>query len=90
MAKRGQRARLARLLTETSREEHMAGRPLLSAVVIGKTNIGVPGAGFVKLAHELGICGDRTAVECFAAERRRVVDYWSEQTSGSEHADGGH
>jgi hypothetical protein len=43
---------LAYILGEISEDEHLAGRPLLSAVAIGQSN--TPGKGFFTLARELG------------------------------------
>lgn len=45
--------RLAFLLDEISREENLAGRGMLTAVVVRKSN-GQPGKGFFRLAKQLG------------------------------------
>lgn len=69
------RTEIARLLGEISTHEHELGRPLLSAVVIGKdTNI--PGQGFFTLARELGRYSGDDDVAFFARELSRVFGAW--------------
>lgn len=75
-----QRKQLADLLTEICREEHAEGRPLLSALVVMGSGMGVPGRGFVKLARELGVCSGEMEVECFVRELRRVFEFWGKHS----------
>jgi len=46
------------LIGEISEDEHVNGRPMLSAIVVSKQ--GKPGSGFFALARELGILQDDT------------------------------
>jgi hypothetical protein len=46
-------ARLAHFLGEISSEEHQAGRPLITALVVHKHDL-QPGRGFFELARSLG------------------------------------
>jgi len=63
-------------LDEVNRAERAVGRPLLSAVVIGKeTN--TPGAGFFACARELGLYSGKDDLEFWISELNRVHDYWS-------------
>ena len=51
---------LPHLLGEVLREEHEAGRPLLTVLVVYKDGDKMPGPGFFALAEELGYdCSDR-------------------------------
>ena len=70
------RIRIAQILDGISTSEHEAGRPLLSAVVIGKgTNR--PGKGFFELARRVGLHGSSDDRKYWLQERQRVHDYWS-------------
>lgn len=71
------RNQIARVLDGISRAEHLAGRPLLSAVVIRKDE-NMPGNGFFTLARGLGLHTKGDNFEFWLAELRRVHDYWSE------------
>jgi hypothetical protein len=63
--------RLAHFLGQISREEHNAGRGLLTALVVHKHD-GLPGDGFFELAAELGrSTTDR--VKCWLAEIDRLA-----------------
>ena len=71
------RNQIARILDGISRAEHIAGRPLLSAVVIRKDE-NMPGNGFFALAKRLGLHTKGDNFEFWLAELRRVHDYWSQ------------
>ena len=71
------RNQIARILDGISRAEHIAGRPLLSAVVIRRDE-NMPGNGFFTLAKGLGLHTKGDNFEFWLAELRRVHDYWSE------------
>jgi hypothetical protein len=65
------------LLGEISAEEHAAGRPLLSAVVVrNDPELPIPGRGFFRLARNLGSMS-KTAdkVVFWKAELQRVCKY---------------
>ena len=67
---------LGKLLGKVVADEHRAGRPLLTAVVVRK-DTGVPGDGFLGMARSLGGCPDaRTTLECWREELRKIHDYW--------------
>ncbi len=70
------RNEIGRILSEISCQENIAGRPMLSAVVI-IPDIGYPGKGFFLLARDIGAMSssidDRSF---FAAELKRVHQYW--------------
>lgn len=72
---------LGRLLDEVNRSEHAAGRPLLSAVVVG-TARNAPGSGFFTLARELELHSGSDDDGFWLAELNRVYDYWSRQQGG--------
>ena len=66
---------VAGILRAISTAEHEAGRPLLSAVVVGaKTER--PGKGFFKLAQRLGRYDGGADGAFFAQELRRVHAHW--------------
>ncbi|MEX0682700.1 MAG: hypothetical protein WD904_04200 [Dehalococcoidia bacterium] len=77
------RAEVGRLLDVVSRSEHAARRPLLSAVVVHKGDDEIPGAGFFKLARELGTYkgGDRKLY--WTTEFMAVCRYWKESNERS-------
>lgn len=58
-----------------SRDEHKAGRPLLSVVVVGK-NEGIPRLGFFKLAKELGLMQGEDQKAFFEEELKKVHEQW--------------
>ena len=68
------RAKLFEILGTISEHEHNEGRPLLSAIVISKTDK-MPGYGFFKMARKLGL-QRATNTEFFYAEVKKVFDYW--------------
>jgi hypothetical protein len=65
---------IVELLGEISADEHGAGRPLLSAVVVrSDVKLPIPGPGFFRLARQLGsIPAKTTEVDYWRAEFRRV------------------
>lgn len=64
------------ILDNISRFEYLAGRPLLTAVVIGE-HTDMPGVGFFDLAHKLGEYDGNNYVRYWRKELRRVHDYWA-------------
>ncbi len=72
--------RLAFLLDEISREEDLAGRGMLTAVVVRKSN-GQPGKGFFRLAKQLG---RNTSCETtfWIEELRTVHKSWRREAVG--------
>lgn len=74
------RRRLAQLLRAISTAEHRHGRPLLSAVVVHRARH-QPGAGFFRLAQELGLLEDAHDREArarfYRAELARVHEAWA-------------
>ena len=63
------------LLVQVSTEEHEAGRPLLSVIVIHKGGDMEPGNGFYELAKDLGFdVSNRLAF--WTSELTRVQNYW--------------
>jgi len=84
------RIRLGAMLDEINHAEHVASRPMISAVVVHAQE-GLPGAGFFECARELNVLKTRNRQEelaFFVGELRRVHDYWHgadrTQTSGSK------
>ncbi|MGH8009989.1 MAG: hypothetical protein ACREQ3_23590, partial [Candidatus Binatia bacterium] len=71
-------ALVGRLLDEINHAESAEGRPLLSAVVIGKDS-NMPGSGFFACARDLRRYSGRDDLAFWLAELRRVHDYWSQQ-----------
>ena len=65
------------MLGVISADEHAAGRPLLSAVVVrSDPQQPMPGPGFFELAKELGSMTDQIAIlDYWRAEFRRVCQY---------------
>jgi hypothetical protein len=76
MMKPPHRAVLGLMLDEIDRHEHAAGRPLLSAVVVLKQT-GVSSRGFFACARTLGVETGPDERDFWAAELRRVYDYWA-------------
>ncbi len=71
------RESLFRILDGISRGEHREGRPLLSAVVVRNDAGGLPGAGFFRLARELGLHEGGGDEGFWVQEVRRVHQHWS-------------
>lgn len=71
-----QSSRLAHMLGEISSEEHLAGRGMLSVVVVHKHGDGMPGSGFFKLARSLGQDVDDRLV-FWIQELEKVYKTWS-------------
>lgn len=73
--------RLTGLLEETVRADHAAGRPLLAALAVSRSQNGVPGPGFFQLLAELGRYAgpDRgpEAAACHARELQAALAFWS-------------
>ena len=65
---------IAGILRAISTAEHAAGRPLLSAVVVG-AKTGRPGKGFFKLAQRLGRYDGTADRTFFTQELRRVHEH---------------
>ncbi|AKH20878.1 hypothetical protein [Sedimenticola thiotaurini] len=51
------REEIARLLGEIAAQEHQAGRPMLTALVVHKGSDNNPGEGFFSIAHDFGLYG---------------------------------
>ena len=67
---------LGKILGTISQDEHDAGRPMLSAVVVHKD--GTMGDGFFTFARELGLIGPEDDEEAFLkAEREKVYQTWA-------------
>ena len=71
------RVRIGQILGEISKQEHDAGRPMLSAVVTHKGDER-PGPGFFELAQELGLVGSMGGETFFIHELKRVHAHWSD------------
>jgi|SRR5579862_8588291 len=65
---------LGQILGEISEDEHIGGRPLLSAVAIGSENR--PGSGFFLLARQLGKPVGNDEDVYWQRELRAVFDEW--------------
>lgn len=63
-------------LDEINRMEAENGRPLISAVVIGKET-GMPGQGFFTCARDLRRYSGKDDLAYWLTELRQVYDYWS-------------
>jgi hypothetical protein len=68
---------MADLLGEVSADEHTAGRPLLSAVVVrSDVELPIPGPGFFRLAKQLGsMTAEMADVDYWRTEFSRVCKY---------------
>ena len=66
---------LFRILDRINSYEHRAGRPLLSAVVVGAK--GIPGRGFFDLARALGLCVGDGEAQYWSEELERVHKRWA-------------
>ena len=71
-----QSSQLAHMLGEISSEEHLAGRGMLSVVVVHKYGDGMPGSGFFKLARSLGQDVDDRLV-FWVQELEKVYKSWA-------------
>jgi hypothetical protein len=70
------RRRLFAILGQLSFDEHEAGRPLLSVLVVHKTGDMQPGDGFFELAESLG--RDTSDIDkAWIAEVRMVFQHWN-------------
>lgn len=70
-------AEIGHLLGEISEDEHRAGRPLLSSIVVNST--GKPGPGYYRCARDVGrLRGTDTAEEraFWKSEKEAVCEYW--------------
>ncbi len=77
MSRELDRQRIGSILDDISRAEHLAGRPLLSAVVI-RRDTNNPGTGFFELARELGLLSaNEERDEYWVKELNRVHQHWS-------------
>ena len=65
-------------LFKVSQDEHLEGRPLLTAVVVHSMD-GVVGGGFYKMARELGKHTGGDDLAFWVEELNRVHAYWSSQ-----------
>ena len=68
---------VGQLLGEISEDEHLNGRPMLSALAVGVT--GRPGEGFFALARGLGKLSTEDPAESerfWQSERERVYETW--------------
>jgi len=70
--------RLFHLLGEVSREEHSAGRGMLTVIVVHKHGDMQPGPGFFELAEQLGK-DTSDILSCWIKELKKVHGYWSKQ-----------
>ena len=70
---------LEKTLIAISRQEHIDGRPLLSAIV---TDLGLekPSASFYEIARGLGLVGSMGDQEFYLQELQKVYNYWEEES----------
>lgn len=69
---------LRKLLNRISTEEHKAGRPLLTVLVV-RAKEGTPGDGFYRLARRLKLT-DGSSTDCYfflKRETARVYSFWA-------------
>lgn len=76
--------KLSIALERLMEEDAMAGRPLISSLVISKARGGLPAPGFFDCARRIG-CLDRAAsaieaAEFYAGEVERATEYWARRT----------
>ena len=58
--------------------EAVAGRPLLTAVVVRSGKKGLPGDGFFTIAQSLGHClGAPSPEYCWRLELQKTYEYWA-------------
>ena len=76
--------RLTLLLEEMVRADHAAGRPLLAALAVSRSQDGIPGRGFFQLLAELGRYDGADqgpeAAACHARELAAAVDFWGQES----------
>ena len=70
----GDMPRLFRILDDINRDGHAAGRPMLSAIVVGAS--GMPGKGFFRLARSLSLYRGIDDRKFWQDEVRRVHNHW--------------
>lgn len=76
------RTKLNKMLDAISAEEKIAGRPLLSAVVVHNDSKGFPGDGFFHMARREGVFAGGESDETFhRAELKRIYDHWCNKPS---------
>lgn len=76
---------VGQMLGEISEDEHLQGRPMLSAVAVGVS--GEPGEGFYILARGLGKLNDDSADEkrrFWATEKAAVYKVWQKVLEAGE------
>ena len=82
--------RLTERLEVMIREDHAAGRPLLAALAVSRSQQdaqgnGIPGRGFFQLLAELGRYGGPdqgpAAADAHAEELNAAIDYWRRESS---------
>ncbi len=75
--------RLTGLLEVLIREDHAAGRPLLAALAVSRSQNGIPGRGFFGLLVELGRYDGPdqgpVAAEAHGKELQAAIAHWSEE-----------
>ena len=72
----GQCRQIFSILRDICTAEVEQGHPMLSAIVVSQ-DTGMPGAGFFKLARELGCYQGGTDNSFWLDERDAVWDFWS-------------
>jgi hypothetical protein len=72
--------RLFAILGQLSIEEHEAGRPLLSVLVVHKTGDMQPGEGFFELAEALGR-DTSDVLKTWISELQLVFQHWNKSTA---------
>ena len=80
---------LGSMLGQISRQEHVAGRGMLSVLVVHKTGDRMPGPGFFKLALDL----DEQVVDEVAfwvKQLRKVIDCWRTETRDGSDTEASH
>lgn len=77
--------RLTELLEAMIREDHAAGRPLLAAMAVSRSQNGIPERGFFQLLAELGRYDGPdlgpAAAEAHGQELKAAIAYWSKKSS---------
>jgi hypothetical protein len=69
------RETMSRLLEEIARVEQVAGRPMLTAVVIHRAD-NIPGEGFFTIAEEFGRFDGGDKLPFWIISLNEVHDYW--------------
>ncbi len=83
----GERTRLARRPPSINVLEREHGRPLISAIVVHKSDDWMPGVGFWNIAREIGIdpgSSEASRLEFWVREFSRCHSYWKSRKSGGE------